>query len=135
MSLLIDTQEEFVSKGMASAEIDAIIDATFLVSIIKDSHKHGVESLPCAESVMSLLVDLFYYESNNQVIWLLKIDLVQALMTCNPRLKESVTFAKLLTNMVMLEKVELKSASLDYFLQICDSDLTLTISTNFLQSK
>lgn len=86
-------------------------------------------------NVLELLADLFYYEANCQVIWLAKLDLVKVLEECHPWLKTQREFARVLTNVVMLNKEELAQASFHYFSQICSTNLPEAILDHFLLSQ
>ena len=84
---------------MQSAEIEQIIDANFLLTIIGDSRVHGDEIIACALKAMRLIVDLTYYENVSQVNWLMKLDVFKVLTEqCNDKLKSTMTFVKIFTN-------------------------------------
>lgn len=59
-------------------------------------------SLQSALNVLEVMGDLFYHEVNCQVIWLAKLGLVKVLEECHPWLKTKREFARVLTNVVML---------------------------------
>lgn len=117
-------------------------DADFILQLLRDSRitsstscvSGDKGSLECAEMVLKLLVDLFRFEHVLVVNSFMKCDLFSALADCNSHLLQTLSFAKLLTNLLSLNKPELQGVRLDCLLQICNANLTDVIAVNFLES-
>ena len=68
---------------------------------------------------MQLLTEFFYYEEEMQVIWLAKLDIVGALRECQPACKSLPSYAVLLSNMMLLDKSELRGVTVDIVHKLC----------------
>ena len=84
--------------------------------------------LPCVESILGILINLFYYYSRVHVENLVKLDLVSVLFSlalCYPQLKRKQVYISLITEMIsMRDDAGPTRLSQDFLMKIIDTGLS-----------
>ena len=84
--------------------------------------------LPCVESILGILINLFYYDSRVHVENLAKLDLVSVLFSlalCYPQLTRKQVYISLITEMISIrDDAGPTRLSQDFLMKIIDTGLS-----------
>ena len=103
---LFAIDESLIPANDIMNELEIQIDSSILVNIVQKSNELGDDFLECVIQAMGILTEIFYHEMDNQIKWLSKLNLVEAIRVCHPELRKEKVYCKLVTNMC-LNKPEL----------------------------
>ena len=128
------------SDGQICEEVQRSIDSDFLIRLLMESQNSWNPDvvLPCVESILGILINLFYYESKAHVEKLAKLDLVSVLFSlslCYPQINSKQVYVSLITEMIsMRDDAGPTKLSQDFLVKIIGTGLSKIIIQTCLTS-